>query len=77
MGSGLELVQGKSGGRVSCQKGVGEKVTSCWQWVQSPLLGLLDPVLVSPGETAYRQEDGIVIGTPSHQMPLPFRIESV
>lgn len=52
---GLELVQAKSGGRVSCQKGIGKKVASGWQWVQSPLLGLLDPVLVSRGETAYRQ----------------------
>lgn len=52
---GLELVQAKSGGRVSCQQGVGKKVTSGWQPVESSPLRFLDPALVSPGETAYRQ----------------------
>lgn len=41
---GLGLVQAKPGVRGSFQQGVGEKVTSGWQWVQSPLLGLLDLV---------------------------------
>lgn len=71
----LEPVQAKSGGRVSRQQGVRKKVMSGWQWVQNPLLGLLDLALCSPGEMPTDREGWCCYW--NSLSPFPLRIESV